>query len=150
MRTKVYALRVKGDDGKVTTTYHKTFTEVPAPRGERMLKQGTGPALEPKDGESTVRVAAIGNGEYLLLSDLNAEELSTLKSVTNVKRIVNPRYIAAVKQIRHLMNGVKNNMVELSDHHKSAILNGLAEEMAELERAVLNIKKTKDTIKGIV
>ena len=152
---KLYPLRVKsetelnskGTAPKVITTWHADFEEYTTTiRGKEVTKtRGCGPEVE--TDKSPV---AIARGTYVNRDDLTETELDHLKTVTNVKRMVNPRYIGTVKMIRQLTTTIKNPYVEMSAELSEKLLDGLGAELAELERVLKGVKKSKETIKGIL
>lgn len=151
---KLYAKRMKSTTettakgtAKVVTTYHATYEEVvKMVRGaERISKVGTGEAVKVDKSP-----ALIAKGVYVNVDTMTADELHHLKSDTNVRRMVNPRYIATVKQIRHLINSIKNPLVTINEQIGQNICSGLALELQELERVITKGKKEKETIQGII
>ena len=140
-------LNAKGTAPKVITTWHTEYDTVTRTvRGiERQSIVGKG--TEVKTSKSP---AKWDSGCYVNVDKLDEAEMHELKSVRNVKRIVNPRYVATIKTIRHLANSLKNGMVDLPENLKGKLLQGIATELQEVERILTNGKKEKAQIAGLV
>lgn len=126
---------------KQDVTYHATFeTITKTVRGaEREYKVGTGPAIMSKeDSSKNCPVVVLERGVYVNVDDMTDLELFNHKSVTNVKRLIQPEFEKVLTAVDVMCKRLEGTGILVNQAVRDAIVTHCAARFDRLDTALIN------------
>jgi hypothetical protein len=126
---------------KQDVTYHATFeTVTKTVRGaEREYNVGTGPAIMSKEDPSkNCPVVVLERGVYANVDSMSDLELFNHKSVTNVRRLIQPEFEKVLTAIDVMVKRLEGNGILVNNAVRDAIVTHCAARFDRLDTALIN------------